>query len=138
MILQLLCSPIRNGNFRKKTQQNITTERTPQSVCMLNVPRSILCSTQTRGGVVPISVSLSLSLPSSDSSLHLHPGKSPSSSSSSSSAPRRIRIVYTVSNLIFPRICKVRAHDLLRKESRESSRSSFRPRLRVQPDFHPS
>ena len=32
MILQLLCSPIGNRNFREKTKQNITTEEMPQSV----------------------------------------------------------------------------------------------------------
>ena len=32
MILQLLCSPIIKLNFRKKTEQDITTEWTPQSV----------------------------------------------------------------------------------------------------------
>ena len=32
LTLQLLNSPIGNQNFRKTTKQNITTERTPQSV----------------------------------------------------------------------------------------------------------
>ena len=31
-MLQLLCSPIGNQNFRKKTKQNITNEGTPHSV----------------------------------------------------------------------------------------------------------
>ena len=34
-ILQRLCSPIGYQNFLKKTQVNIKTERTPQSVCVI-------------------------------------------------------------------------------------------------------
>ena len=45
LILQLLCSPIGNQNFRKKTKQNITTEQTPHSVYIcVRVEESLLAS----------------------------------------------------------------------------------------------